>query len=113
MTALLATFLLGIANFALHKAVLESGHPLLGRMPFMNMLGPRASLAAEFLVLLGAMLLTVGVGLLRLYRVQRARRLAHPDAADLGGTGPARRGFLTHDGSAAPLAGGQQCQRRQ
>jgi hypothetical protein len=61
MTALLVTFLLGIANFALHKAVLESGHPLLGRMPFMNMLGPRASLAAEFLVLLGAMLL-VGNG---------------------------------------------------
>ena len=61
MTALLVTFLLGIANFALHKAVLESGHPLLGRMPFMNMLGPPASLAAEFLVLLGAMLL-VGNG---------------------------------------------------
>jgi len=61
MSALLVTFLLGIANFALHKAVLESGHPLLGRMPFMNMLGPRASLAAEFLVLLGAMLL-VGNG---------------------------------------------------
>ena len=61
MTALLVTFLLGIANFALHKAVLESGHPLLGRMSFMNMLGPRASLAAEFLVLLGAMLL-VGNG---------------------------------------------------
>jgi len=61
MTALLVTFLLGIANFALHKAVLESGHPLLGRMPVMNMLGPRASLAAEFLVLLGAMLL-VGNG---------------------------------------------------
>lgn len=61
MAALLVTFLFGIANFALHKAVLESGHPLLGRMPFMNMLGPRASLTAEFLVLLGAMLL-VGNG---------------------------------------------------
>jgi heme/copper-type cytochrome/quinol oxidase subunit 3 len=57
MTALIFTFVLGIANFALHKAVLESGHPLLGRMPFMNMLGPRASLAAEFVVLLGALLL--------------------------------------------------------
>jgi hypothetical protein len=61
MIALLLIFLLGIANFALHKAVLESGHPLLGRMPFMNVLGPRASLIAEFLVLLGAMLL-VGSG---------------------------------------------------
>jgi hypothetical protein len=61
MAALLVTFLLGIANFALHKAVLESGHPLLGRMPFMKMLGPKASLTAEFVVLLGAMLL-VGNG---------------------------------------------------
>ena len=61
MTALLVIFLLGIANFALHKAVLESGHPLLARMPFMNMLGARASLIAEFIVLLGAML-PVGSG---------------------------------------------------
>ena len=30
MTALLFTFLLGVLNFGLHKAVLESGHPLLG-----------------------------------------------------------------------------------
>lgn len=61
MTALLVTFLFGVANFALHKAVLESGHPLLGRMPFMRTIGPHASLAAEFVVLLGAMLL-VGSG---------------------------------------------------
>jgi hypothetical protein len=61
MTAVLLTFMLGIANFALHKAVLESRHPLLVRMPFMNAFGPRASLAAEFAVLLGAMLL-VGNG---------------------------------------------------
>ena len=33
MAALLVTFLLGIVNFAVHQAVLESGHPLLGRMP--------------------------------------------------------------------------------
>jgi len=61
MTAVLVTFLLGVANFALHKAVLESRHPLLGRMPFVNALGSRASLGAEFAVLLGAMLL-VGTG---------------------------------------------------
>ncbi len=61
MAALFFTFLFGVVNFTLHKAVLESGHPLLGRMPFMNMLGPRASLGAEFAVLLGAMLL-VGSG---------------------------------------------------
>ena len=57
MAALLVTFLLGIGNFALHKAVLESRHPLLGQMPFMRMLDGRGSLVVEFLVLLGAMLL--------------------------------------------------------
>jgi hypothetical protein len=62
MTALLLTFLLGVLNFGLHKAVLESGHPLLGRMPwFVHMLRGKGSLAVEFLVLLGAMLL-VGTG---------------------------------------------------
>jgi hypothetical protein len=57
MAALVLTFLLGVLNFGLHKAVLESGHPLLGRMPFVRVLGGRGSLAVEFLLLLGAMLL--------------------------------------------------------
>lgn len=56
--ALLFIFLLGIGNFALHKAVLESGHPLLGQMPwFVHKLGGRITLATEFLVLLAALLL--------------------------------------------------------
>lgn len=55
-------FLLGIGNFAMHKAVLESGHPLLGQMPwFYHMLGGRFSLFVEFFMLLGAMLM-VGAG---------------------------------------------------
>ena len=50
-------FVLGVANFALHQAVRQSGHPLLGRMPwFYHMLGGRFSLVVEFLVLLSAML---------------------------------------------------------
>lgn len=62
MAALFVAFLLGVVNFGLHKAVLESGHPLLGRMPwFVHMLGGRGSLVVEFLLLLGAMLL-VGSG---------------------------------------------------
>lgn len=61
MAALVLTFLLGVGNFALHRAVLESYHPLLGRMPFARTLGGRGTLMAEFLVLLGAMLL-VGNG---------------------------------------------------
>ncbi len=56
--AIFFTFLLGIGNFAMHKAVLESGHPLLGKMPwFVHLLGGPVSLASEFLVLLAAMLL--------------------------------------------------------
>ena len=51
-------FLLGIGNFAMHKAVLESGHPLLGQVPwFFHLLGGRFSLLVEFLMLLGAMLM--------------------------------------------------------
>ena len=56
--AILATFLLGIGNFALHGAVLESRHCMLRNLPgFVGRLGGRASLAAEFAVLLGALLL--------------------------------------------------------
>ena len=68
--AIALIFLLGIGNFALHKAVLESGHPLLGKMPwFVHMLGGRLTLATEFLVLLAAMLLTANgwAGLAWLY----------------------------------------------
>lgn len=54
---LLITFLLGVGNFTLHKAVMESGHPLLGRMPwFYHALGGRFSLMVEFLMLLAALL---------------------------------------------------------
>ncbi len=56
--ALVFIFLMGIGNFALHKAVLESGHPLLGQMPwFVHKLGDRLTLVTEFLVLLAALLL--------------------------------------------------------
>ena len=56
--ALVVLFLLGIGNFAMHKAVLESGHPLLGRsFWFMHLLGGRFSLVVEFLMLLGSMLM--------------------------------------------------------
>jgi hypothetical protein len=48
--ALIFTFLLGIANFAMHKAVLESRHPMLAQMPWMGLMGGRFSLALEFLL---------------------------------------------------------------
>jgi len=57
---LILTFLLGIANFAMHQAVLGSRHPVVEQLPLVRM-GARVSLGAEFVVLLGAMLL-VGNG---------------------------------------------------
>ncbi len=55
---ILFAFFLGIANIALHKAVLESRHPLLAQIPwFFQLLGGRFSLLIEFGMLLGAMLM--------------------------------------------------------
>ncbi len=55
---LLLLFVLGIGNFAVHKAVLESGHPMLDALPsFYRSGGGRFSLWFEFFVLLAAMLL--------------------------------------------------------
>jgi len=55
----LVIFALGIGNFALHRAVLESGHPLIGQIPqSIGWIGRRLTLVAEFTVLLVAMLLT-------------------------------------------------------
>lgn len=58
MALIIFTFLLGIGNFAMHKAVLESRHPMLAQMPWMGLLGGRFGLALEFLLLVGALLLT-------------------------------------------------------
>ncbi|MBA4162512.1 MAG: hypothetical protein C0515_10655 [Novosphingobium sp.] len=58
MMGLILLFFLGMGNFAMHKAVLESHHPLLERVPlFYNLLGGRFSLLVEFVMLLGAMLM--------------------------------------------------------
>jgi hypothetical protein len=55
---LLMLFMLGIANFAMQKAVLESHHPLLGHLPwYFHMLNGRFSMVVEFFMLLGAMLM--------------------------------------------------------
>ncbi len=50
------TTLLGIGNFALHKAVLESRHPMLAETPwFSGQRGGTISMAVEFLVLVVAL----------------------------------------------------------
>ena len=54
-------FLLGIGNFALHRAVLASGHPALAEIAWLvRGLGGRASLVLEFALLLAALLLAAG-----------------------------------------------------
>lgn len=55
--AVLVIFLLGIGNFAMHKAVLESGHPMFAGSWLAKASGGKASLVAEFVILLAAMLL--------------------------------------------------------
>ena len=52
--AVIITFLLGIGNFAVHKAVLDSRHPIIAHMPrFLRLLGGKASLGVEFVLLAG------------------------------------------------------------
>ncbi|MES2301965.1 MAG: hypothetical protein V4521_07840 [Pseudomonadota bacterium] len=54
---ILITFLLGVGNFALHRAVMDSGHPMLGRMPrFVHLFGGRFTMVMEFLLLVAALL---------------------------------------------------------
>lgn len=62
---LLFIFLLGIGNFAAHKAVLHSDHPLLGSVPwFFSLLGGKFSLAVEFIMLLGPLLMVASGSLI-------------------------------------------------
>jgi hypothetical protein len=58
---LIACFLMGIGNFAMHKAVVESGHPFIedATMYFGRYFG-RGGYAVEFIILVGAMLMAHG-----------------------------------------------------
>lgn len=53
------SFLMGVANFAMHKAVSESGHPFVedAKRYFAAHLSPYGSYAIELMLLIGAMLL--------------------------------------------------------
>lgn len=58
MAPLVVVFCLGVLNFAAHKAVLESDHPMLEQVPWLfQALGGRLSLLVEFAMLLGAMIM--------------------------------------------------------
>lgn len=53
-------FVLGIANFAINRAVFDSGHPMFARLPQISQtFGRRAALVSEFAVLLVALMLSV------------------------------------------------------
>ena len=61
--ALALVFLMGVANFALHRAVLASRHPILGQISWLyRSLGGRFSLFVEFALLVGTMLLVASGG---------------------------------------------------
>ena len=51
-------FLCGVANFAMHKAMLESNHPVIAeaRGSFRKILGPYGSDMLEFFMLVSAMI---------------------------------------------------------
>ena len=57
--AFIAIFLAGIANFAMHRAFVESDDPLVQAMirPFLDKAGPWVTYAFEFILLLGALML--------------------------------------------------------
>lgn len=58
---LLLPFILGVVNFALHKAVIESGHPALKALPRLaRSRGGKIMLAVEFAILVGVMLAVAG-----------------------------------------------------
>ena len=54
----LAIFLCGVANFAMHRAMMESDHPLMAevRGSFGRFLGRHGSYIIEFVMLAGAMI---------------------------------------------------------
>ncbi|MFC3213435.1 hypothetical protein [Novosphingobium panipatense] len=58
MLPLIIVFCLGVLNFAAHRAVLDSNHPMLMQVPwFFQALGGRLSLIVEFVMLLGALVM--------------------------------------------------------
>lgn len=59
LLAFIPIFCAGIANFAMHRAFMESDDPLVQAMvrPFVEKVGPWTSYAFEFMLLLAALML--------------------------------------------------------
>ena len=62
---ILIIFICGIANFAMHKAMMESNHPMISeaRTSFSKFLGPYGSYILEF-IMLAAALIFANMGML-------------------------------------------------
>ena len=61
MTFLIFTFIFGVSNFAMHKAVIESRHPFVedSKLYFGKYFGKHGSYILEFVVLTGALAFAV------------------------------------------------------
>lgn len=58
--ALVVIFIFGIGNFAVHRAVMESGHPMLGQIAFRAKgFGRRIAFGSELLILIAALALAL------------------------------------------------------
>ena len=55
--AIIAIFCAGVGNFAMHRWMLESGHPMVeaATRPFRQNFGRHATYVVEFLILVGAL----------------------------------------------------------
>lgn len=60
IVAIIAIFFAGIANFAMHRAFMQSDDPLVQALvrPFVARVGPWTSYAFEFIILIGAFMLS-------------------------------------------------------
>lgn len=66
---LILCFILGIANFACHKAVMKSGHPFVEdtKLYFGNHFGKYGGYTIEFIILLGALIYYESLFLVLIY----------------------------------------------
>jgi DNA-binding MltR family transcriptional regulator len=81
--AIIAILLAGIANFAMHRAFVESDDPVVQAMirPFLDRMGPYFTYGIEFIMLFGALVLAqrswfAGLALYGLYTIFNAAAFA-------------------------------------
>ncbi len=75
---LIICFILGVINFASHKAVMESGHPFVEdtKLYFGRHFGKYGGYAIEFCILLGGLIYSSSFGFIILYIAYSALNIA-------------------------------------